>query len=179
MEPVEDSKTPNTAQKSFQEMDTKSADAKYIGVSGWLFIFALGVFLNPLILGKDLIDSISGLSDYKLVFPGSYFPTMATVVDVISFVLTSFGLYLFVKRKKLVRKFYIWSLLAIALMETAAVNEMTADINNAVQAGRITKMIGDAITTPGSKVAGQAGLLALIWVPYLIRSKRVKANFVN
>jgi hypothetical protein len=56
---------------------------------------------------------------------------------------------------------------------------MATDIESLVQSGRIVKASGDLMSSIAIKPAARALLLVFIWVPYLIRSKRVRATFVK
>jgi hypothetical protein len=174
LEPTENSDETIASQTFPQE-----ATQKYVGVSGWLFIFAIGVFLNPLIIGNDLITSSKDWAGYKTMFPDSIVPSFSIIADILGLVLMLFGAYLFLKKKRVLRKFYSWSLPVIAFLYYVVYNLMATDIESLVQSGRIVKASGDLMSSIAIKPAARALLLVFIWVPYLIRSKRVRATFVK
>ena len=147
------------------------------GVSGWLFVLALGVVVNPIYIGYDLFTFHPRI--YQDAFPGSIFPVLSFSADYLLVILTSFGLYLFLRRRKSFRKFYIWTLLIVAILYLVVTNAFFIDINNAVASGRMDKTLGDTAESQEGSIAGRAILVAIIWVPYLIRSKRVRATYTR
>ena len=171
MNPTEEVGEPNINPSHSQAATLES------GISGWLFVLALGVFINPIYIAYDLFTSHSQI--YQDVFPGSIVPVLGFSVDYLLLILTSFGLYLFLRRRKSFRKFYIWTLLIVAFLYLFVTNAFFIDINNAVASGRMDKTFGDTAQSQEGSIAGRAILVAIIWVPYLIRSKRVKATFKN
>jgi hypothetical protein len=149
------------------------------GISGWLAFFALGVIINPIIIGINLIEIIGTFSNYTLVFQTASVPRLAITGHSLFVVLSIIGAYLFFKKKRVTKKLYIWLLLFNAVFSAFIVNAQLIDMNNAVKAGSITQKYADDWLTAAGPVAGRAIFVALIWIPYLIRSKRVKATFVN
>ena len=171
MDPTEEVGEPIANQIFPQEAAAKST------ITGWLFMLAIGVFTNPLIIGYNLFILSSSMALYRVAFPGSIVPTLLFFIYPLLLILTTLGLYLFLKRKKSFRKFYIWTLLISAVLYNGFSNSVWIEVNKAVEAGRITKAVGDTIKAGVGPITGKAILVAIIWVPYLIRSKRVKLTF--
>jgi hypothetical protein len=152
---------------------------RYAGISGWLAFFALGVFINPIYIGINLKDIIGSFSNYTLIFQTALVPRLAITGDSLLVIFSIAGAYLFFRKRRITKKLYIWLFLLNAIFTVFIVNAQLMDMNNAVKSGAITQKFADDWLTSAGPVAGRALLVAFIWVPYLIRSKRVKATFVN
>jgi hypothetical protein len=53
------------------------------------------------------------------------------------------------------------------------------DANQAVASGQISKEFADAWISGVGSDAGRAIIAAMFWIPYLVRSKRVKETLIN
>lgn len=150
------------------------------GLGGWLLLVGLGIIITPLKIIVTLFPIYkemftNGLLQ-ALTTPGTdaYNPIWATLVIgertingglVLAWIFIAF---LFFSKKKLFPKWYISILLfnvAFILIDTLAIQLVFPD-----------EPAFDAETT---KEIVRSLIAALIWVPYMLMSKRVKATFVK
>lgn len=145
------------------------------GLNGWLAVVGLGLILTLLIQGYGLfgyfplfnqtydIPGYVGLLQFEFV--------MALAITMASIYL----LYLYFKKNKKFPKFYITFLIVNAVYVTLdhiILASLTAPTPEQ------QKIISDTLSSHSSEV-GRAIFFAIIWVWYTIKSKRVKATFVN
>lgn len=150
------------------------------GLSGWLILVGLGIVFSPIRIIIQVMPTyfeiISNGSWEILTTPGSeaYNPLWAPLL--VGEMLINGGLlftwvfiaYLFFAKKKLFPRFYIGILLftlAFILIDSAATRSVLPD-----------EPIFDADTL---KEFSRSLIATLIWVPYMLVSKRVKATFVK
>jgi hypothetical protein len=150
------------------------------GLGGWLILVGIGVVFSPIKLVNQMkslyVPLFQDGSIELLTNPGSeyYIPGFKPllygeiIVNLITFILGLFLIYLFFSKKALFPKLYIflavWSLFFILvdvyLGHLLFPNEVIFD----------RETIRDTFA---------ALFTVLIWVPYMRMSKRVKATFVN
>lgn len=150
------------------------------GLGGWLILVALGIIISPikiisflLPLKKDIFDS--GFWEMATT-PGSEFyntlwkPILLNEIGINILLIAAwiYIAYLFFSKKKLFPKVYmsvmIFTLLFI-ILDAFAVKLVLPD-----------EPIFDPETT---KEVVQTLVACIIWIPYMLLSKRVKATFVN
>lgn len=142
------------------------------GLGGWLIVTQIGLFLSLILNGFQLTDLMIKLSDGNswgfltgelkiyLVFIIGY---SILLLLFIIFILTQFY-----KKKALVPK---------TIMIMYGVN-LAVGIINLIVFPQVTYAMEDEVASL-LKETIQAGIAAAIWIPYFIKSKRVKNTFVN
>jgi len=150
------------------------------GLSGWLILPLLGLILSPLWMGfylvRDLLPAFSTEAWKVLTRPGTpaYDPLWApllifeAVASVALLLFTLVLLFLFVKKSRRTPKLFIAWLLSLVGLRIA----------DQLLGSRIP-VIAQHPDPQGLKELAQAILAALIWIPYFMRSKRVKNTFVE
>jgi Protein of unknown function (DUF2569) len=150
------------------------------GLGGWLILVGLGIIISPLRIISQVFpvysEIISSGSWTTLTTPGSdaYNPLWAPIL--LGEMLINGGLllvwifvaFLFFTKKKAFPKWYIGILLftlTFILIDAVAIKVVLPN-----------QAMFDAETT---KEFGRSLIATLIWVPYMLISKRVKATFVS
>ena len=136
------------------------------GIGGWLILLAIGVVLGPLFTVSAFADFEPG-NFYQIIRRGdfvgnSYFLLIASVV--LMLLLQSYTAFLFFTKASTFPKFQIGVL---------AGNVVVSFFDHAFLAA-----IGVAQDEAVRGIFGTI-MAAAVWIPYLLRSKRVKATFVN
>jgi branched-subunit amino acid transport protein len=150
------------------------------GLGGWLVLVGLGIIISPLkVIGMVFpvySEMFSNGSLAALTTPGAeaYNPLWAPILFgemaingglVLAWIFVAF---LFFSKKKGFPKWYIGMLLftlAFILIDALAIKSVLPN-----------EPVFDAQTT---KELGRSLIVTLIWVPYMLVSKRVKATFVK
>jgi|SRR3989344_2065031 len=150
------------------------------GLGGWLVLVGLGIIISPLLIIGQIFPIYSQLfsnGDWAaLTTPGTeaYNPLWAPILFgemaingglVLVWVRIAF---LFFSEKKVFPKWYIGILLftlAFILIDALAIKSVLPN-----------EPLFDAETAKGF---GRSLVVSLIWIPYMLVSKRVKATFVN
>ncbi|UXY13611.1 DUF2569 domain-containing protein [Chitiniphilus purpureus] len=150
------------------------------GLGGWLILVGLGIIISPLrILGQMFVMYSEIFSNgvwAALTTPGTevYNPLWASILfgemalNGVLALVWIFIAFLFFSKKKVFPKWYIGILLftvVFILIDALVIKAVLPD-----------EPIFDAQTY---KELGRSLLVALIWIPYMQVSKRVKATFVN
>ena len=150
------------------------------GLGGWLILVGIGVVFTPVRilaeLGKNYLPMFSDGSYEILTTPGTefYHPFWSTYLwgeiafNILICFASLFLIFLFFSKRKLFPKFYIWLVvgsLAFIIIDAMLIkvvmpNEPIFDAETLQEIGRIIVVV-------------------LIWVPYMLISKRVKVTFVN
>ncbi len=156
-------------------------DAKtFEGLRGWLILIGIGVILSPLrILIEDLPEYINIFTDgtwEMLTTPGteSYIPFLAPLllgeilINLGVFIARIYLIYLFFSKRQLFPKFYI-GLIVFGIIFLVADSVLVTIIlpNQPI-------FDPETIREWTSLISG-----AIIWIPYMLVSKRVKATFVQ
>lgn len=169
-------------QVQLQTSVEKSPEENLKGVDGWLMLFVAGTFLS-IVLGlinlmsygqafsdiASVKDTIPGYQDAAM--PLLWFEMSVNALFIIAAVAT---IFLILKRKKLARTIAI-------LYLSSNVIFMAADYLWGVSVLQNFDLLqyAEAEMKSVSSDVGKSILSALIWVPYFIVSKRVKATLVN
>jgi branched-subunit amino acid transport protein len=150
------------------------------GLGGWLVLVGLGIIISPLRIIVQVFQAYSEMfsngSWAVLTTPGTeaYNPLWAPILFgemaingglVLAWIFIAF---LFFSKKKVFPKWYIGILLftlSFILVDALVVKSVLPD-----------ESVFDAETT---KEFGRSLVVTLIWVPYMLVSKRVKATFVK
>lgn len=142
------------------------------GLGGWLIITQIGLFLSLILNGFQVTDLMVKLSDGNSwdYLTGGFKIYLIFIIgyNILLFLLIIFILTQFYKKKALVPK---------TIMILYGVNLAVAIINLIVFP-QVTYAMDDDVASLLKEVI-QAGIAAAIWIPYFIKSKRVKNTFVN
>jgi hypothetical protein len=150
------------------------------GLGGWLILVGLGIFASPIRivmqLGPQYMGIFSDGSWSVLTTPGSeaYNPLWAPIliaelgINAALILVWGYIGYLFFTKKSVFPKWYIGILiftLIFILVDTLAIKAVLPD---------------EPLFDPDTlKELGRTLVAVLIWVPYMLVSKRVKATFVK
>jgi hypothetical protein len=155
---------------------TKTAGPQ--GIGGWLILPLIGLFVFPVRVVISLISDYWPLFQGgvwgNLTTPGSevYHPLCAPVIAVeiafnAGFLLLDLALLylLFTKSYRFPKAFIAFALLNLAFI-----------VGDAAVAWQIPAVAARGLEAPGAEVA-RALVLAAVWVPYMLVSKRVRNTF--
>jgi Protein of unknown function (DUF2569) len=166
--------------KSIRSVDEMTKDQNLNGLRSWLILVGLGVVISPI---KMIIQDFSLYSEMfssgafaTLTTPGTkaynplWSPILFTELTINSglFVASIFVAFLFFSKKKLFPKWYISVLLfslIFILIDALAVKLVLPK-----------EPVFDAVT---AKEFIRTLISSMIWVPYMLVSKRVKATFIK
>jgi|SRR5690625_350723 len=157
-----------------------TADANFEGLRGWLILVGLGVVLSPLIMAITILPTYSHIfssglwSAVATQTSKAYNPAFAALliveltVNCALIVAWVFAAYLFFSKKKAFPKVFIgivaFSLLFI-IVDVCTVKALlpTVHIFDSNTMGQFVRSL----------------IVALIWIPYMLISRRVQATFVR
>lgn len=170
---------PTTPLETRPAPDTLPTDGP-VGLSGWLVVVCIGLIATPLRLGYFLLQTYppilrDGTWD-AVTTPGSdaYHPFWGpllvgeVIVNMGMIGLSIYLLYLFSQKSVRFPKTYIWLLsgsLAFVLMDALAAQVVLPDqpLMDAETSGEFARSL----------------IVASIWIPYMLRSRRVRNTFVR
>ena len=148
------------------------------GLGGWLILVGLGVIISPFFL-------LSTIPEYLPIFQDNSYDELVSVVplfgpliwteivvNIILFLCSIYLIFLFFAKKTFFPKFFIW----------LALGSLVFVIVDAIVAGMIFKDIlpDEPFFDPETiKEIVRMSIQVIIWVPYIMISKRVKATFVK
>ena len=149
------------------------------GIGGWLLLLAVGVCLSPIRIGAEIVRGLRPLEAatwHAVTTPGTraYHPLFGPlivgelVVNVVLLVWAVALVYLFFTR----RRAFPVAMIAFLIARVVA---QVADAGVALMIPAAAARMGPA--TYGGIASGV--LVALVWVPYLIKSRRVELTFVR
>ena len=150
------------------------------GLGGWLILVGLGVVLSPMVLIFGLVKTYSGVfasgAWSLLTTPSSslYNPLWKPIVlgellaNIAMIIASIMMITLFFSKKRLFPKLFVGFVLfglTFILVDAAAVSLLRPDqpMLDAATIGRFAR----------------SSVQAMIWVPYMFVSKRVRSTFVN
>jgi len=140
------------------------------GIGGWLILPAIGVALNPLLTLISLVNGVS-LLDSRAAGMYPAIKTYAGLVILGGLFFLVFSIVLavqFFRKKARAKRTFIWYLVSVAVFRFL-----------------ILLVVMGGGTFPDELVLGAFADFAIwflpmmIWIPYFLRSKRVKNTFVN
>jgi hypothetical protein len=148
------------------------------GLGGWLILPIIHLFGTLGLTSYNLFGIVENWEGFVALLTGQVDPNYRTLVWVVLFSLVAgvaivvFALYLLVllfQKKRALPRLMVWFyfvLLGVTLIESGMVLQnpqqwTMADLSEA------------------RKSLGQVVFNAVIWIPYFLRSKRVRATFVN
>lgn len=149
------------------------SDRHLEGLSGWLILVGFGLVISPfLILGSTVVSNLPFVTN---VMYRAFLNTHPAVEGLIVFeIATNFIFaailaalnFLFFKKK---RSFPTYMILYLILNSLIVVGDVAT-----------AHVLLPTVHTPGSYTGVVRSVLgAMIWIPYLLVSRRVKATFVN
>lgn len=149
------------------------------GIGGWLYLVAVGLCVAPIRIGAEIVKGLRPLEPatwYAITTPGTraYHPLFGPlivgelVVNAALFIWAAVLLYLFFAKRRSFPTMMIMFLVTRVLFQAA-------DLGLALMIPITAARIGPEVY--GALAAGI--LVALIWVPYFIRSRRVEATFTR
>jgi Protein of unknown function (DUF2569) len=163
-----------------KSVDEMTKDRNLNGLRGWLILVGLGVIISPIKMILQsfplYLEMFSGGAFATLTTPGTkaynplWAPILLTEITVNSglFIASIFVAFLFFSKKKLFPKWYISVLLfslVFILVDALALKLVLPK-----------EPIFDAVT---AKEFIRTLIASMIWVPYMLVSKRVKATFIK
>lgn len=155
-------------------------DGKGAGLAGWLVLVGLGVVLSPIVMLRLVVDTVrTGIMGGQwavLTAPGGAayhalwgpFLIGELVVNAGNMLVAAYMIYLFFTKKKNFPQWFIWSHVAIIACQIADVFLL--------QLVRPDLPLLDADTR---KEIGRSAFGLIVWVPYMLISKRVRLTFVR
>ena len=160
-------------------MTANSSQAAPSGIGGWLLLVAVGVCLTPIRIAAEIVRGLRPLEPatwHAVTTPGTraYHPLFGPlivgelVVNVALLIWAVVLVYLFFTRRR------AFPMAMIAFM-IARVVAQVADAGVALMIPAAAARMGAA--TYGGIASGV--LVALVWVPYLIKSRRVELTFIR
>lgn len=149
------------------------------GVGGWLLLIAIGLIVAPILNAKNLWDLLGVVRTLDWSHVASVNP-LGVVTLVLELLLQSFMvvasvalLYLFSLKKRRFPKLaivYMW----ILVLLSSVLSGFAALMVNAGAPGVTTAAAAQELAQTIKLL-----LIAVIWTPYLLRSRRVKNTFVQ
>lgn len=142
-------------------------------IGGWLYLVAIGMILGPIMNAlhvKQLVEAAQN-ANWDMIWKQGSVTVLSIIFEFgIQGYMLLFSIFLavlfFGRRKNLPKMLVIYLVSIFALGVISAV--ITASIPNITP-----ELVGEAIAFPVSVLIG-----GLIWIPYFLRSKRVKRTFV-
>ena len=156
----------------------ENAQPNRSGLGGWLGILLIGMIISSALLLVALVANLDG-GEYAKLFGNTWLVPTFLIWDTVYMIIFGFSSFLLIKRKVLAIRVIKHSLWTFALINVFLVNAQMIDARNAVHAGLITQSMADNWTSSVGSDAGRAIIAALIWIPYLKRSKRVQSTLLN
>jgi len=158
---------------------TEGSTPPPVGLGGWLILVAVGLCLTPIRIAAEILATVRPLNSalwHALTSPGAraYHPLFGPWIVgqlVVSSALLLWALallYLFFAKKRLVPRQMIAFLIARALVQ---VTDISVALRIPIVAGSLQV---NAFGGPATAI-----IVAAIWVPYFLWSRRVAATFVS
>lgn len=159
----------------------ETAQNKPKGLGGWLVLLALGLVVTPFRMGfqfyRDMLPALAPETWNALTNSGSaaYHPfwgpliIFEVVANLALFVFTLWLIWLFFNKSKRVPKLIIIWLVLLAAMQTIDLlfaNQIPAVAAQPTDPESIKDLIRPVVS-------------AAIWIPYFLKSKRVKNTFIE
>jgi len=158
---------------------TETSSPPPVGIGGWLILVAVGLCLTPIRIGAEILASLRPLTGalwHAVTTPGTraYHPLFGPwivgqlVVNSVLLLWSLALLYLFFAKKRAYPRLMIAFLIVRALVQIA-------DISVALR----IPLVANSLQLSSFGGVATAIVVAAIWVPYFVRSRRVQATFVR
>ncbi len=145
------------------------------GIGGWLVLPAIGLVIAPVRIVVGIVQAVSSFDTWQFRTVESRFPQLATAVrlevwlDALGLVFIAVAAIAFFGKKPAAPKLMVALLLynvLKSLVLTLIVGPAMKDLPTEATAPLLTALVGTLVG-------------ALVWIPYFLTSRRVKATFVS
>lgn len=154
----------HTEQNTPTKIDTDSSAAPK-GVAGWLLIPAIGLVLAPIKSLAALIMGIKMTQSFAPELLGDARLWLSGLIDVAMIIATIVVAVFFSKKQRIAVQAII-GLMAVSI------------VANAIQVFLNVSMFGEVDSDTIEPIV-HACVFGAVWIPYFLKSKRVKNTFVN
>lgn len=153
---------------------------QYDTIGGWLILLAIGLVLSPLRLlvsiGRDVLPAFKGETWSLLTTPGTaaYHPLWAPLLifelagNVLFVILSIVALVYFFQRRRIAPRLVM--IFFLSNLAFVGIDYVAAEFIPAAAAQDDSESLQEL---------GRSLAVCMIWVPYLLVSKRVKGTFVH
>ena len=154
---------------------TKDVSPQKVGLGGWLVLVGLSIIYNIVVLIIGLNDYMSALSiDYAIlgfnyIIRFEFFASLAFIVCNI------YLLYLYFKKNKKFPNYYIIFIILVfiqIIIDYSWMASLTAPTQE------LQKIIDDSLSSNSNEII-RSFIVSIIWIIYMMKSKRVKTTFIN
>ncbi|MBI5057359.1 MAG: DUF2569 domain-containing protein [Nitrospirae bacterium] len=158
-------------EKLFSKSRDKDKEANYSGIEGWLFLPAVSMVATPVLLASLILMNIKLMNNQLLKETFTQFPGLRaalisqTLIVAMHLVLVVYVSFLFFRKKQALPKMIIACLTVHMLIIVANVSWISLFFKELSMPENIGVISTIFITAVG--------------IPYFVKSKRVKATFVN
>ncbi|MBI4849145.1 MAG: DUF2569 domain-containing protein [Nitrospirae bacterium] len=158
-------------EKLFSKSGDKDKETNYSGIEGWLFLPAVSMVTTPVLLVSLILMNIKLMNNPILKETFAQFPGLRaavisqTLIVAMHLVLVIYVSFLFFRKKQALPKMIIACLTVHLLIIVANVSWISLIFKEL----SVRENIGVISTI----------FITAVGIPYFIRSKRVKATFVN
>ncbi|NIX76592.1 DUF2569 domain-containing protein [Microvirga sp. c23x22] len=136
------------------------------GIRGWMLLPAIGTFLGPPRVANSLFDTVRAARDVGGNTMVGAVLGFEIVVSTVFLGLALWLIYLLIKHRRAYPKLFIWTL---AGQSAFLVVDCT-----------IAFIVFDLPFEPDDyKAIFKSLLVCLVWIPYMLHSKRVRNTFIN
>jgi len=171
-------------QLSEEKLTKEEKKKRLIGVDGWLAWYVVGLFIATIVTLVNLFSGGIGLSSSDVQSLNQYQPglgytlstltTFENVALVVDIALLIASIVLIFQRRKLAKVIAI-SCLAFGVIYTVTDYALVSSLFNSSGLAQYTQTeLSQAASYAGRNVMG-----ALIWIPYFIKSRRVRATLTR
>jgi len=159
--------------------------SKFKGIAGWLILVLIAllatigfqlynIYIEAQLFSDGTVDFLSDPSSGTYIPAYGGFIKFELIMSIMLVVAAGYLVHLFFKKNSRFPKYYVVFLVASAVyvsLDYGMLSLMTVPVE-------ARKIIEDAMSEQGTAI-GRAFISALIWGSYMMKSKRVKATFIN
>lgn len=146
-------------------MENQKQQTELKGISGWLIIPAIGLVLAPISASISFFMGISMIQSFAPELTNDPRLWLIGSIDILMIIAGIIVAFLFFKKRRSAIKFIIWLMVASILANLIEVF-LNASMFNEMDYETIKPFI-------------HASVYGAIWIPYFIKSKRVKNTFTE
>ena len=162
---------------SFENEVTANPD--FGNIKGWLAFMTFGFFITPIYMVYQLIPQFT---NYKAAIDAGFSVGLVyfeIVGDLALIALFIYCAYLLVKHRKVAIRFITYVLLGSMIFTMIDSALVKAVLDRLTNSGVLSAQVSQTYADQGSATVGRTILIALIWIPYLRRSKRVEGTLIK